>query len=350
MDVFNHYSLKHSNSFNVEAITPALYHLNSLEDCYALPDLSSEQFYILGDGTNTLFVDDVAPIIIKPDFKGISVKETDNSYLVTVSAGENWHNLVCYCIDRGILGLENLALIPGSVGAAPVQNIGAYGVEFSDFCLNVKWFDFSRREVITLSNNDCDFAYRNSIFKNDLKNRGVIYEVVFRFPKLWSPNLSYSGLDKLGMNVTAQRVMQEVVKLRTLKLPDPKLIPNAGSFFKNPIVDKQVYTKLSTLHSNVPFYEQGNDKVKLAAGWLIDNVGLKGYQKFGVGVHRNQALVLVNYSSNQGRVLVELAQYIQQRVLVKFGILLSPEVRMITAKGQKNIEEIILTNGNRHNG
>lgn len=328
------------NSFNIQAISPIVYRLNSLTDLTQLPNLVSNSFYILGDGSNSLFVDYDAPIIIKPDFKGIQISETDDSYIVTAASGENWHDLVCLCINNGINGIENLALIPGSVGAAPVQNIGAYGVEFSDFCLQVNWYEFSSQSMKTLKNSDCHFAYRDSIFKSALYNKGIITDVILSFSKKWRANLSYSGLNELGPSPSAKEVMEQVISLRQAKLPDPKQLPNAGSFFKNPLVTKEIFANLSSTYLNMPFYPQKNGQIKLAAGWLIDQVGLKGFCNNGVGVHENQALVLVNHTSDQGKDIVALAQYVQKQVFEKFEISLIPEVRMVTSQGLQDFENL----------
>lgn len=342
MELSHQFSLQNYNSFNIKAISPTIYFPKTIADLVQLPDLNDKPFYILGEGSNTLFTDSDAPIIIKPDFKGITISTTPNCYIVSVGAAENWHDFVCLCIEQGMYGLENLALIPGSVGAAPVQNIGAYGLELSQFCTRVKWFEFSSSEIKVLNNEDCEFSYRDSIFKKALHNKGVIIEVIFSFPKAWEANLSYAGLGDLGDNPSARQVMDKVISLRQAKLPDPSKLPNAGSFFKNPIVNEEKLQLLKKNHPKIPYYPQGNGLIKLAAGWLIDQAGLKGYRKQGVGVHENQALVLVNYASEEGKDIVALAHYVQQKVLTKFNILISPEVRMITVQGEQNFTDLAI--------
>lgn len=342
MELIRQLPLQSINSFNVKATSPAAYFPKTLHDLKRLPDLSKSHFYILGDGSNTLFVDQKAPIIIKPEFSGIEILETSESYIVSVGASENWHELVGVCLENGIYGLENLALIPGSVGAAPVQNIGAYGVEFSDFCSSVKWFEFSSKSIKTLAKADCHFTYRNSVFKQALHNKGVIVEVVFNFPKNWQQNLSYAGLNELDERSTAKQIMEKVISLRQEKLPDPSKLPNAGSFFKNPVVSKNKLNLLKNSYPNIPFYPQQKGKVKIAAGWLIEQVGLKGYRVNGVGVHEYQALVLVNYSSDRGKDIVVLAQFVQQQVLEKFNVLISPEVRMVTKQGEQDFADLAI--------
>ncbi len=302
--------------------------------------INNTSFYILGDGSNTLFVERTAPMIIKPDFKGITVTETEDSHIVTVGASENWHKLVCFCLEQGVNGLENLALIPGCVGAAPVQNIGAYGVEFADYCQQVEYFDFSQKKLITLSASECRFAYRDSIFKQALHNKGIITQVTLSFSKNWQPNLSYQGLDNLPNKSSATEIMHQVIKLRESKLPDPTKLPNAGSFFKNPVVNAQKFSALKSQYPLIPNYPQANGDVKLAAAWLIDEVGLKGITYKEVGVHRKQALVLVNYHDGTGQDIVSLAKYIQQQVKIRFDVEITPEVRMVTALGEKSFNEL----------
>jgi len=342
MEFSHQFSLQNYNSFNVKAISPTIYFPKTVADLEQLPDLHDSSFYILGDGSNTLFVDHHAPIIIKPEFKGISILETPDNYIVSVGAAENWHDFVCLCIEQGIYGLENLALIPGSVGAAPVQNIGAYGLELSHFCTQVKWFEFSSKVIKEINKNSCQFSYRDSIFKQTLYNKGIITEVVFSFPKSWQANLSYAGLSDLGDTPSAKAVMDRVISLRQMKLPDPRKLPNAGSFFKNPIVTEQTLILLKKCYPEIPFYPQNHGSIKLAAGWLIEQAGLKGYCKNGVGVHENQALVLVNYSSERGQNIVALAKHVQQQVLTKFNISISPEVRMITVNGEQSFNHLVI--------
>ncbi|WDE05687.1 UDP-N-acetylmuramate dehydrogenase [Thalassomonas viridans] len=334
------FQLKQSNSFNVASITPFIYQPASYSDLHELAGVVNQPFYILGEGSNTLFVEDEAPVIIRPDFKGIDIEETGEAYLVRVGAAENWHQLVTFCIEQGIYGLENLALIPGSVGAAPIQNIGAYGVEFADYCHEVEWFEFNSQSVKKLSRAECKFGYRDSIFKRELYNQGLIISVSFMFPKAWQAKLSYHGLDSLPEKVSAMEVMEQVIAIRESKLPDPDVLPNAGSFFKNPVIAEDQYQILKQKYPDMPFYPQDNKSVKLAAGWLIEHAGLKGFCRNGAGVHDKQALVLVNKLAASGKDISALAKYVQTRVLEKFGIELLPEVRIIAAKGEVELEGV----------
>ncbi|MEY8201319.1 MAG: UDP-N-acetylmuramate dehydrogenase [Colwellia sp.] len=338
------YSLKSCNSFNIKASCSHIYFPSTFAELQQLPELtagnSSDKFYILGEGSNTLFVESQAPVIIQPKFNGITIVERDDHFVVTVGAAENWHDFVCFCLEKGMHGLENLALIPGSVGAAPVQNIGAYGVEFADFCQEIQWYEFSSKTLHSLTKQACRFAYRDSIFKQERYNKGLITQVTFNFPKVWQANLSYAGLDTLAKNSTAKQVMAQVIALRSSKLPDPKELPNAGSFFKNPVVNDTDFAQLQQQYPKIPHYPQKNGEIKLAAGWLIEQAGLKGFRYGAVGVHQQQALVLVNYGSDLGADIISLAKYIQRKVAEKFSVSLTPEVRMITHKGERSFSSL----------
>jgi len=328
------FPLQENNSFAVAATTPVIYYPRNDQELKLLVDVIEGDFYILGEGSNTLFVEDNTPVIIKPDFLGVTVNETKDYYEVNAACGENWHDLVCFCINKGIHGLENLALIPGSVGAAPVQNIGAYGVEVADFIESVVWFDFSENKSQLLTNAQCQFGYRNSIFKNDLKNKGVITNIILRFTKSWQAKLNYQGLNCLPENCSAIDIMNTVIAIRNTKLPDPKIIPNAGSFFKNPVISAEQFSILKSIHPDIPHYPQDNDRVKLAAGWLIEKSALKGFQMNGAAVHDKQALVLTNINSASGNDVKNLAIHVQQKVFELFQIRLEPEVRIIGQYGE----------------
>ena len=316
--------------------------LIQLSNTYSL-QLAEKKFYLLGDGSNTLFTNETTHLIIKSDLKGISIKESEDAFIVEVAAGENWHEFVVLCLEQNIYGLENLALIPGSVGAAPVQNIGAYGVEFSKYCLEVHWFDFKNKKIRILTKECCKFGYRDSIFKQELKNKGMITNVVFSFPKKWQPCLSYQGLTELAHSSSPKQVMERVIYLRKSKLPDPDKLPNAGSFFKNPIITKSYLDFLLIEYPNMPFYPQVNGDIKLAAGWLIEKVGLKGKKLHNVSVHEKQALVLVNHNYGSGQQLINLAKLVQHTVFEKFQINLIPEVRFVGANGECDAEQCLKT-------
>jgi UDP-N-acetylmuramate dehydrogenase len=328
------FSLQKLNTFAVSATTPVIYYPKNKQELQLLTTITNGSFYILGEGSNTLFVEDIAPIIIKPEFLGVNVSETKDYYEVVAACSENWHDLVCFCINRGINGLENLALIPGSVGAAPVQNIGAYGVDVANFIDSVTWFDFKENKAMQLTNAQCQFEYRNSVFKQSLKNKGIITHVTFRFIKNWQAKLKYQGLNNLPDNCSAIDIMSRVIEIRKSKLPNPKNIPNAGSFFKNPVIGAEQFLLLKNQYPDIPFYSQGNGTVKLAAGWLIEKSGLKGYIMNGAAVHDKQALVLTNLDSAKGTDIKNLAIHIQKTVLDRFAIHLQPEVRILGEHGE----------------
>ncbi|GAA6205139.1 MULTISPECIES: UDP-N-acetylmuramate dehydrogenase [Thalassotalea] len=327
------YDLSRHNSFAFPAICPAFYQPHSLSELDAILEELTSPFYILGAGSNTLFTEAKTTTILQPAFKGISVNEDGDSVLVSAQCGENWHALVSFCVDNQYYGIENLALIPGSVGAAPVQNIGAYGTELADVIEYVLWYEFESKSIKKLNRSACQFAYRDSIFKNQLAGKGLIVEVTIRLAKQWQANLTYRGLDELPGDVTAKDVFDKVIAIRRAKLPDPEILPNAGSFFKNPVVEKHTFEALKKRYPNIPAYPQENNKVKLAAGWLIEQSGLKGFRYGEVGVAETQALVLVNYASKHGQDIIHLAQYVQKQVLAKFEIFLQAEVRLLSSKG-----------------
>lgn len=334
MKIRTNFSLKALNSLNVSAITPEILFPSTIEELSEIACEKTIKCYVLGDGSNTLFCDTQAPIIIKPNLKGINIVESKEHFEISVACGENWHEFVLFCIANSMYGLENLALIPGSVGAAPVQNIGAYGIEVGDFIHHISWYDFTERKLRCYTQVECQFGYRNSIFKQALNGKGIITHVHFLLAKSWQPVNSYQGLNEITVPVTPQKIMAKVIQLRAAKLPDPKQLPNAGSFFKNPIVNVDFFNALQLQYPGIPFYQQSNGDIKLAAGWLIEHTGLKGYRQQGVGVHENQALVLINYDNSSGQEIVALAAFIQEKVMTKFNIHLEPEVRFIGCDGE----------------
>lgn len=331
--------LRSLNSFAVDSICHNFFEPTTIEDLRLLAADLPTSFYILGDGTNTLFIDETTPTIIKPNFRGIDILESDTTYIIEAAASENWHELVLQCVKAGIGGLENLALIPGSVGAAPVQNIGAYGAEIAEYCRQVHWFSFDDLKERILTNKQCKFGYRDSIFKGEYKNRGLITKVCLELPKSWQPRLAYSGLDELTTSATPTAVMNKVIEIRQTKLPDPAVLPNAGSFFKNPIVELETFERLKSQYSDIPSFQVGEGRVKLAAGWLIEHAGLKGLIINGCGVHKHQALVLINISNSGGKAIIGLAKEVTTRVLEKFGVQLEPEVRLISKDREVTFDE-----------
>lgn len=344
-------SLKAFNSFSIDAHAHLLFHFQQLSQLPKLLALikktraANKPILVLGGGSNTLFCNDFSGLVIKVELMGITQSENNQDYLLEVAAGEDWHELVESTVEKGVYGLENLALIPGVVGAAPVQNIGAYGVEFKDFCTSVDYIDLEEGTHHTLSNEECLFAYRDSIFKGELKNRTLITSVSLKLPKQWQAHCRYGllqGLDETESSVSALQIFDSVCRIRSEKLPDPKILGNAGSFFKNPIVSDNLSEQLLSHHPDMPHYPQDDGTVKLAAGWLIDQCGLKGKKIGGAAVHLQQALVLINEDGKAtASDVIQLAWHVREQVLQKFAVLLEHEVRFIDAQGETNLLQVI---------
>ena len=331
------FSLKAYNTFGIEATARYFFEFTEFEDLpYFLanfPDWEKLSVLLLGGGSNMLFADDFDGLVIHANIPGIKqVNEDRNHVWLEVGAGENWDRFVAYCVNQWYGGIENLSLIPGNVGAAPVQNIGAYGVEVCDYIESVKGFDLKTFEAFDILADDCRFGYRDSVFKHELKNRFIVTSVVFRLDKFIEYKLDYGDLraeveKRGGENI--HYVRDAVIAIRESKLPDPEILGNAGSFFKNPIVSNDFAENLKNQFPQLPVYSAGEGKSKLAAGWLIDQCGLKGYRVGDAGVHEKQALVLVNYGSASGNEVYELAKHIQQSVQERFQVALEPEVNLI---------------------
>ena len=331
------FSLKQLNTFGIAASCRYYFEFTEEEDLPAF--LSSfEQWkgmslLIFGDGSNLLFLSDFEGLILKPDLPGIRVIREDRDHVcIEAGAGEEWDNLVSYCVACEYCGLENLSLIPGKVGAAPVQNIGAYGVEAKDCILSVKGFDLTTFRFYEISGSECGFGYRDSLFKHQLKGRFIVTSVVFRLLKFPQFHLDYGGLrkevEKRGP-VTLQNIRNAVISIRKSKLPDPGILGNAGSFFKNPVVGTEVGEKLKEKFPQLSLYPLENGKVKIAAGWLIEQCGWKGFRDADAGVHEKQALVLVNYGMATGKQIYELSEKIKKSVYERFSVKLEREVNII---------------------
>jgi UDP-N-acetylmuramate dehydrogenase len=289
---------------------------------------------ILGGGSNILFTKDFDGLVIKSSLSEKKIiEETTEHVLLEAASGEEWHSLVLFCIERNWGGLENLSLIPGLVGAAPIQNIGAYGVEMKDTCEYVEAIELSNGKIHRFPNEDCRFDYRDSIFKNEWKNKFLITAAAFRLSKHPKLNLKYGDvkhtLQEMRINIpTIRDVSNAVIKIRTSKLPDPKVIPNAGSFFKNPSVSNAFVKSLLKKYPLMPNHPQ-RSTVKIPAGWLVEQCGWKGKRFGDAGVHERQALVLVNYGNATGEEILQLSKKIRQSVLEKFGIELQTEVNIV---------------------
>ncbi|MGJ8681700.1 UDP-N-acetylmuramate dehydrogenase [Paraglaciecola sp.] len=296
----------------------------------------SHPYLILGQGSNTVFLEDYAGTILKMAIEGIELEQTKEHYLLTVGAGENWHDLVKWCLAHNIYGLENLALIPGTVGAAPIQNIGAYGVEVERFIESVSYFCLRSEKVETITHEECFFSYRDSIFKHALSEQVIITEVTFSIPKIWIAVSNYGELQQLD-NPTAQEIYNKVVDVRQAKLPDPKKQGNAGSFFKNPVITIKKLARLKKSWPMIPSYPVDELRVKVPAAWLIDTLGFKGKKLGGISCHVTQPLVLTNDGTGTGVELLALARQIKDRVQQEFSITLENEVRLM---GDKSLVEL----------
>jgi UDP-N-acetylmuramate dehydrogenase len=290
-------------------------------------------FYIIGGGSNILFTKDFNGLILQPAIKGITILEENRENLVIeAGAGEDWDAFVQWTVDRGLGGIENLSYIPGSVGSSPIQNIGAYGAEVREVIDRVNYLDLKTSEIVSLPNRDCNFGYRDSIFKNLLKNRVIITSVVFRLNRFPVFNTSYDNLmaecEKHG-SISLEKVRNAVIEIRKSKLPDPAELGNAGSFFKNPVVESILAEDIRKEFREMPSFPVNEDLTKIPAGWLIEQCGWKGKRKGNAGVHEKQALVIVNYGNATGTEVLELAENIRQSVFSKFSIQLETEVNII---------------------
>ncbi|MDA3861668.1 MAG: UDP-N-acetylmuramate dehydrogenase [Melioribacteraceae bacterium] len=338
MIIDNNISLKPYNTFNVDAKAKYFAEVNSIYELKQLlndKNHNSEKILILGSGSNILFTKDFDGIVIKLNSTEIKlISETDDNIFIEADSGLEWDGFVKYTISNGISGIENLSLIPGKVGAAPIQNIGAYGVEVKDVIESVNIILLNNLDEKTLSNEECKFGYRDSIFKNELVNNFVVTSVLFKFSKSNKVNLSYlplknSFVGKTESEITSEDVRNAVIAIRESKLPDPNKLGNAGSFFKNPIITQEKYDTLKNEYSDLNGYPESNSKMKISAGWLIEKCGFMGKRIGDVGVHEKQALVIVNYGNATGNKIVEFSKMIQNEVKSKFNIKIINEVNIL---------------------
>jgi UDP-N-acetylmuramate dehydrogenase len=337
MPIEENYSLRVFNTFGIHASARYFINVQSVDELQELliGDVWKQMpLLILGGGSNILFTKDVDGLVIKNDLKGIAVvQETDEFVDVKAGAGENWHRLVEFCIGNNYAGIENLSLIPGNVGASPMQNIGAYGAEVKDIFLELEALHIRDNVLIRFDKEECQFGYRDSIFKNRYKGQFVILSVTLRLSKTPHFNTSYGAIGKeleaMGVKeLSIQAISQAVINIRSSKLPDPSKIGNAGSFFKNPQVTEKEFLDLKADYPKIVGYPMEDNAVKLAAGWLIEQCGWKGFREGDAGVHAKQALVLVNYGNARGKEIEMLAQRIIKSVKGKFGVTLEPEVNI----------------------
>ena len=330
--------LRQYNTLGIDAIAKLFATFNSIEELKILIEnnpISGKAPLILGGGSNMLFKDHVNALVLKNEIPGLTVvkEDTDHVY-VKAGAGENWHGFVQYCLRQNWAGVENLSLIPGCVGASPMQNIGAYGVEIKEVFEELEAFHLHDREVHKFNAADCAFGYRESVFKGKLRNQYVILNVTYRLNKAPKFNTSYGAieqeLERMGVQqLSIQAVSQAVINIRSSKLPDPAKIGNAGSFFKNPSVAADVYAQLKAEFPHIVGYANADGMVKLAAGWLIEQSGWKGYRRGDAGVHEKQALVLVNYGNATGQEIYDLSEDVMKSVYTKFGVHLEREVNVV---------------------
>jgi UDP-N-acetylmuramate dehydrogenase len=338
-------SLKPFNTFGIQANASQIViaqTVQELQQAWSEAVSAQRPVLILGEGSNVLFLDDFSGTVLVNRITGIEINETKEAWNLHVGAGENWHRLVEFTLQHGIPGLENLAMIPGCAGSSPIQNIGAYGVELNKICDYVDCVDLYTGQQHRLSNMQCRFGYRDSIFKHEYRDHYAIIAVGLSLPKAWKPVLTYGDLTRLDpATVTPQVVFEAVCHMRTTKLPDPRVNGNAGSFFKNPVITAIQAEELLSAFPKAPHYPQADGSVKLAAGWLIDQCELKGYKIGGAAVHRQQALVLINEAEATSQDVIKLAHHIRQTVGAKFNVWLEPEVRFIGRNGEVSAVETI---------
>lgn len=330
--------LRPYNTFGIAAHTRYFTSFSSaaaLQEILSAPERRGLAHMILGGGSNMLFTKDFDGIILKNEIKGITVvKEDDAHVYVKAGAGENWHGFVMDCIGHNRAGLENLSLIPGNVGASPMQNIGAYGVEIRDTFYELEAFNLEDFTTVTFNNAECEFGYRESVFKRKYKGQFAILSVTFKLNKNPHFNIKYGAIEeelkRMGVHeLSIQAISQAVINIRSSKLPNPAEIGNAGSFFKNPTIDATTYERLKTAFPHIVAYPVEGGHYKLAAGWLIEQCGWKGYREGDAGVHAKQALVLVNYGHASGEDIYRLSQQVLDSVHAKFGVDLEREVNIV---------------------
>lgn len=320
-------SLSHLHTFGLDTNTP---YIVEFADIPSIKHHQCQQsaFVILGAGSNTVFTEDYYGEVWINNLKGVVFSADATHHYIQVASGENWHSLVTSCVERGIAGFENLALIPGTVGAAPIQNIGAYGVEVGQFIAAVDYIDLDTKTTKTISGSGCVFGYRDSIFKHALKDKVFITQVHFALPKQSTPVTTYGELATL-VNPTIKDIFDKVITIRQQKLPDPAKVGNAGSFFKNPVISHSELTIIQSRYPSIPFYAVDDHFVKVPAAWLIDTLGFKGQIIDGIQCHPHQALVLTNPGLGTGSGLIKFARRIIAAVAQEFGITLEHEVQLL---------------------
>jgi len=335
LNIQENISLKEYNTFGISVQAKRFISVTSVYELQQLLKIE-KNIFLLSGGSNMLLTKDIEKLVVHIDIKGISVdSENHNDIYLTVNAGENWHKFVLWCVSNNYGGIENLSLIPGSVGTCPIQNIGAYGVEVKDTITKVEAVEIKTGKLVSFSLEECQFGYRNSIFKNEVKGKYVLTSIGFKLTKKeHNLNTSYGAIEtelasKKVIKPSLKDVSEAVIAIRQSKLPDPKKIGNSGSFFKNPVISKTHFEKIQKEFPKVPCYHISDQEIKVPAGWLIEQIGLKGKRFGNYGVHEKQALVLVNYGNASGEEIYQLAKKIQREVQTTFNISLEIEVNII---------------------
>jgi len=335
LNIEKNISLKNYNTFGIDVTAKSFISIDSVYQLQELLKVEKDIFLISG-GSNMLLTKDIEKLVVHIDIKGVSIdQENENEVFLTVNAGENWHEFVLWCVDNNYGGLENLSLIPGNVGTCPIQNIGAYGVEVKNTITKVEALHIETGKLVQFSNEECKFGYRNSIFKNEVKGKYIITSVSFKLTKQNHNFNTYYGAietELTSKNIAKpnlKNISDAVIAIRKSKLPDPKEIGNSGSFFKNPVITKAHFLTLQKTYPEIPSYIVSENQVKVPAGWLIEKAGFKGKRFGDFGVHKKQALVLVNYNNATGKDIYNLAETIQKEIKSKFNINLEIEVNVI---------------------
>lgn len=329
------FNLKELNSFQIEVSAKYFSVCNNMEDlkqCIESEEFQKSRKLILGGGSNILFTKDFDGFILKPELQGIQIiAETDVDVVVRACSGVIWDDFVKYSISKEYYGVENLSGIPGVVGAVPIQNIGAYGCEAKDIIHQVRTLDIVSGKIATFANSDCNFGYRDSIFKNELKDKHIVVSVDFKLSKIPKYNLSYHILGEKFKNRIPNliNIRNEIINIRKSKLPDPKILGNGGSFFKNPVIDIEQFRRLKEKYPEIPPYQVSERQMKVPAGWMIEKCGLKGFIRESVGIYDKQALIIVNYGQASGREILEFSEFIKYEVRKKFLIELEEEIKII---------------------
>ena len=336
MNISHHISLKNYNTFGIDVTAKDFIAVTNTTELLKVVQLNNKNLFILGGGSNMLLTKDIEDaLVVHVNIKGKTIiKENDDFAWITVNAGENWHEFILWSLDKGYGGLENMSLIPGNIGTAPIQNIGAYGKELKDNFVECNAIEIETGVSKTFSKVTCEFGYRNSVFKNKLKGKYIITSVTFKLTKRdHDLNTGYGAIENelKKQNITSptlKEISNAVIAIRQSKLPDPKKLGNSGSFFKNPVISQTEFEQFIAKFPEAPSYRVSDSEVKIPAGWLIEQAGFKGKQFGDAGVHKNQALVLVNYGNASGKEIWDLAMKIKTAVKNQFGIEINPEVNV----------------------